>query len=77
MWVARSEHDGGELRRLTLNSLRSLPDASLDEGEPVARPCSSSVACTAAGTSAVRNGVPVFEALAEHVAPDLLWQSSH
>ena len=38
MWVARSEHDGGELRRLTLNSLRSLPDASLDEGEPVGRP---------------------------------------
>jgi hypothetical protein len=77
VWVARSEHDGGELRRLTLNSLRSLPDASLDEGEPIARPLFLVCVHGRRDPCCARNGVPVFEALADHVAPDLLWQSSH
>lgn len=77
VWIAHSERDGGELWRLALPSLAALPDVSLDEGEPVAGPLFLVCVHGRRDPCCARNGVPVFEALAAHVAPDLLWQSSH
>jgi hypothetical protein len=77
VWIARSEHDGGELWRLALPSLAALPEVSLDDGEPVAGALFLVCVHGRRDPCCARNGVPVFEALAAHVAPDLLWQSSH
>jgi hypothetical protein len=75
--TARSAEDGGELRRLTLQSLADLPEADLDRGEKLEGPLLLVCVHGRRDPCCARYGVPVFEALAADVAPELLWQSSH
>jgi len=77
VFLARSDEGGGELRRLTLPSLRALPDADLDAGNPVAEPILLVCAHGRRDPCCARNGPPVFEALSAHVPAERLWQSSH
>ncbi len=77
VFLARSEEDGGELRRLTLSTLQALPDADLDAGEPVTGPLVLVCAHGRRDPCCARNGVPLFDALSAHVPAELLWQSSH
>jgi hypothetical protein len=75
--TARSDEDGGELRRLTLPSLDALADAELDDGKRLDGPLFLVCVHGRRDPCCARHGVPVFDALARHVAPHLLWQSSH
>jgi hypothetical protein len=77
VFTARTDEDGGELRRLTLPSLRALADADLEAGERIDRPLL--LVCTHGRRDpcCARQGRPVFEALDRHVAAGDLWQSSH
>jgi Sucrase/ferredoxin-like len=75
--AARSDEDGGELRRLLLPSLEALPEADLDAGERLGGPLVLVCVHGRRDPCCARLGVPVFDALAADVAPQLLWQSSH
>ena len=77
VFLARSDEDGGELRRLTLPTLQALPDANLDAGELVMGPLVLVCAHGRRDPCCARNGVPLFDALSAHVRVELLWQSSH
>ena len=75
--AARSDEDGGELRRLQLPSLHALTEADLDGGERLDGPLVLVCVHGRRDPCCARLGVPVFDALAAEVAPELLWQSSH
>jgi hypothetical protein len=75
--AARSDEDGGELRRLQLPSLQALTEADLDGGERLDGPLVLVCVHGRRDPCCARLGVPVFDALAAEVAPELLWQSSH
>jgi hypothetical protein len=77
IFSARSDEDGGELRRLTLPSPRALADADLGAGERVDGPLIVVCAHGRRDPCCARHGRPVFEALDSHVPAGLLWQSSH
>ena len=75
--AARSAEDGGELRRLRLPSLQALTDADVDAGERLDGPLVLVCVHGRRDPCCARLGVPVFDALAAEVTPELLWQSSH
>jgi hypothetical protein len=75
--LARSDEDGGELRRLPFRSLAELADAALDDGDRLAGPVLLVCVHGRRDPCCARHGVPLFEALSAHVAGELLWQSSH
>jgi hypothetical protein len=77
VFSARSDEDGGELRRLTLPSLRALADADLGAGDPIAGPLILVCGHGRRDPCCARHGRPVFEALQPHATTSLLWQSSH
>lgn len=75
--TASSDEDGGELRRLQLASLEAFPEAVLDAGERLDGPLLLVCVHGRRDPCCARHGVPVFDALAAEVPPELLWQSSH
>jgi hypothetical protein len=75
--TARSNEEGGELRRLRLPSLEALPEANLDAGERLDGPLVLVCVHGRRDPCCARLGVPVYDALAAEVAGELLWQSSH
>jgi hypothetical protein len=75
--LARSEEDGGELRRVRLPSLSALADADLEGGDRLAGPLLLVCVHGRRDPCCARHGVPLFEALSAHVPGGLLWQSSH
>jgi hypothetical protein len=77
IFSARSDEDGGDLRRLRLPSLEALPGADLDTGEWLEGPLLLVCVHGRRDPCCARQGGPVFDALAGEVPPELLWQSSH
>lgn len=75
--LARSDEEGGELRRLELSSVAELAEADLEGGDRLEGPLLLVCVHGRRDPCCARNGVPLFEALAAHVPAELLWQSSH
>jgi hypothetical protein len=73
----RSEPAGGSLTRLTLPDLESVADANATAGEPVTSPLLLVCAHGRRDPCCARLGPPLYDALAPHVDPASLWQSSH
>ena len=74
---ATVDETGGTALRQELESLDALPRADLGAGEPVAAPIILVCAHGRRDPCCARLGLPLFDALAPHVAPEQLWQSSH
>jgi hypothetical protein len=75
---ARATEDGGELTRHRLPGLEALADgAALDRGTALSGPLVLVCAHGRRDACCARLGIPVFDALREHVPQDRLWQSSH
>lgn len=74
---ATVDEEGGTLSQQELDALDRLPDADLEAGEPAEGPIF--LVCTHGRRDAccARLGVPVYDALAQHVGSERLWQSSH
>jgi hypothetical protein len=74
---ATVDEEGGTLSRQELDALDRLPDADLEAGDPAEGPIF--LVCTHGRRDAccARLGMPVFDALAQHVGSERLWQSSH
>jgi hypothetical protein len=75
--LARSDEEGGQLRRLHLRSLAALAEADLEVGERLDGPLLLVCVHGRRDPCCARNGAPLFEALSAHVPAELLWQSSH
>jgi hypothetical protein len=75
---AETTEAGGTLTRLTLPGADALTDVVVArEGERLAGPLLLVCAHGRRDPCCARLGLPVFDALAPHVDPALLWQSSH
>ena len=75
---ARVEEAGGTIVRQVLGSLAELPAADLEQtGEPIGGSVVLVCAHGRRDSCCARLGLPLFEALPLHVAPDRLWQASH
>jgi hypothetical protein len=68
---------GGTVSRLELESLDEVPGADPGRGEPVVGPVVLVCAHGRRDACCARLGVPLYDALAPHLAPDRLWQASH
>jgi hypothetical protein len=68
---------GGTITRLELESLDELPGAAPGRGEPVVGPVLLVCAHGRRDACCARLGVPLYDALVPHLAPDRLWQASH
>lgn len=78
VFQGRTEEAGGTLVRRVLPALEALTEAGAGaDGDKVTTPLL--LVCTHGRRDpcCARLGVPVFDALAPHVEPSLLWQSSH
>jgi hypothetical protein len=74
---ATVEESGGTAVRQELGSLDELPRADLEAGDPAAAPIILVCAHGRRDPCCARLGLQLFDALAVHVAPERLWQSSH
>ncbi len=74
---ATVDESGGTAVRQELGSLDELPRADLEAGDPVSAPIILVCAHGRRDACCARLGLPLFDALAPHVAPERLWQSSH
>jgi hypothetical protein len=76
-FTAETTEGGGRLRRVELERLDDVVSLAPGAGAPVAGPLV--LVCTHRRRDAccARRGVPVFNALREHVPAGLLWRSSH
>jgi hypothetical protein len=68
---------GGTAARLELDSLDELPGADPGRGEPLVGPVVLVCAHGRRDACCARLGVPLYDALVPHLAPDRLWQASH
>lgn len=69
--------NGGTAFRQELRSLEELPGADLRRSDPAAGPIVLVCAHGRRDACCARLGLPLFDALASHVAPERLWQASH
>ena len=68
---------GGTAARLELDSLDELPGVDPGRGEPFVGPVVLVCAHGRRDACCARLGVPLYDALVPHLAPDRLWQASH
>jgi hypothetical protein len=74
---AEASEAGGSAVRLELESLGDVSGADLTDGEPLAEPLILVCAHGRRDACCARLGVPLYDALSPHLAPERLWQASH
>jgi Sucrase/ferredoxin-like len=74
---ATAGEQGGSAAAQQLDALDDLAHADLDAGAPLAGPLVLVCAHGRRDACCARLGPPLFEALAQHLPPQRLWQSSH
>ncbi len=74
---ATVDEGGGTAVRQEFEALDELPGADLAKGDPAVGPIVLVCAHGRRDACCARLGLPLFDALASHVAPERLWQSSH
>lgn len=75
--IATVGEEGGTAVRHELGALDELPGVDLARGNPVSGPIVLVCAHGRRDACCARLGPPLFDALAQRLAPDRLWQSSH